>query len=47
MWEVHELAAAYLRSVFPAVGLALHPAGDLVSDVRPEFKGAAVHAAVP
>jgi hypothetical protein len=47
MWAVHEVTAADLRSVLVSAEAALHAEGDLVSEVRREFKGAAVHAAVP
>jgi hypothetical protein len=47
MWAVHELTAADLRSVLVSAEAEVHAEGDLVSEVRREFKGGAVHAAVP
>lgn len=47
MWAVHEVTAADLRSVLVSTEAALHADGDLVSEVRREFKGAEVHAAAP
>jgi hypothetical protein len=47
MSEVHEVTAVDLQSVLVSAGTALHAEGDLVFEVRREFKGAAVHAAVP
>ena len=44
---VHEVTALDPWSVLVSAEVALHAEGDLVSEVRREFKGVAVHAAVP
>jgi hypothetical protein len=43
---VHEVTEVDLRSVWVSVEAALHLRGDLVSEVRSEFKGDGVHPAV-
>jgi hypothetical protein len=47
MMAVHEMIAADLRSGLVSAEAALSAEGDLVSEVRREFKDAAVHDAVP
>jgi len=41
------MVVPHLRSVLVSAEAALHAEGDLVFEVRREFKGAAVHTAVP
>jgi hypothetical protein len=47
MRTVNEVIAVDLRSVWVSAEAELDAQGDLVPEVRPEFKSAGVHAAVP